>query len=59
MEIFDLKLNDRIQIGDDVVIEILKRTGIQVKIGIEAPRDVKVYRKELYDHLQATGEKRA
>ena len=54
MDIFDLNINDRIQIGDDLVIEILKRTGTQVKIGIEAPRDVKVYRKELYDHLHAT-----
>ena len=52
METFDLKIGDRIRIGDDVVIEIQKRSGVQVKLGIAAPREVSVYRQELYDYIR-------
>ena len=35
-------------IGENIEIRIIEVRGDQVKIGIEAPEDVKVYRKEIY-----------
>ncbi|ANB03712.1 carbon storage regulator [Ectothiorhodospira sp. BSL-9] len=52
MKIIDLTINDRLHIGDDVVIEPLKRSGGQVKLGISAPLDVEIFRQELYEHIQ-------
>ena len=40
-------------IGDDVRISVVDIRGDQVKLGIEAPRNVKVYRQEVYDAIQA------
>jgi carbon storage regulator CsrA len=41
------KVNERIVIGDDVVVTVLEVRGDQVRLGIEAPRDVKVFREEV------------
>jgi carbon storage regulator len=41
------KLNERIMIGDDIVVTVVKIDRNQVRIGIEAPREVRVYREEL------------
>lgn len=46
------KLNQSIIINDDIEIMILDTQGDQVKIGIKAPRDVKIYRKEIFDEIQ-------
>ncbi|WP_370981417.1 carbon storage regulator [Agaribacterium sp. ZY112] len=40
-------------VGDDVVITLLETRGNQVKVGIGAPRDVAIHRKEIYDRIQA------
>ncbi|WP_042222453.1 carbon storage regulator CsrA [Oceanobacillus manasiensis] len=42
------KRNESIQIGEEIEIKILGIEGDQVKIGIEAPGSVDIYRKELY-----------
>ena len=39
-------------IGDDVVISVVEVRGDQVKLGIEAPKNVKVYRQEVFDSIQ-------
>jgi carbon storage regulator len=41
------KQNERIMIGDDIVVTIAKIDRNQVRIGIEAPRNVRVFREEL------------
>jgi carbon storage regulator len=41
------KLNETIRINDDIEIKVIRLTGNRVKIGIVAPRDVKVLRGEL------------
>ena len=42
------KVNESIMIGNDIEITILEIKGDQIKIGINAPKSVPIYRKELY-----------
>ena len=46
------KSNQRIMIGDDIEISVLAITGEKVRIGIEAPRSVPVFRSEVYVQIQ-------
>lgn len=41
-----------IQIGNGIEIKVISIQGDQVKIGIEAPKTVEVYRKEIYEQIQ-------
>lgn len=52
MLILSRRLGERIVIGDDVVISVVEVRGDQVKLGIEAPKNVKVYRQEVFDSIQ-------
>ena len=45
------KSGERIRIGQDIIITVKEIHGNQVKIGIEAPRSIHVYREELYIKL--------
>jgi carbon storage regulator len=49
------KANQSIMIGDDIEISVLAIMGEKVRIGIEAPRSVPVYRKEVYVEIQRDG----
>jgi carbon storage regulator len=42
------KSNQSIMIGDDIEVSVLAIMGEKVRIGIQAPRDVPVFRKEVY-----------
>ena len=42
------KVNESIMIGNDIEITILEIKGDQIKIGINAPKSVPIYRKEIY-----------
>lgn len=42
------RVNESIMIGNDIEITILEIKGDQIKIGIDAPKSVAIYRKELY-----------
>ena len=53
MLILSRKTNESIIIGDQVEISIVDIKGDQVKIGIKAPRNIKVYRQEVYKAIQA------
>jgi carbon storage regulator len=46
------KLNESLVIDDQIVITILGFEGERVKIGITAPREIAVHRKELWDAIQ-------
>jgi carbon storage regulator len=52
MLILSRRVNEKIVIGDDVVISVVEVRGDQVKLGIEAPRNVKVFRQEVFDAIQ-------
>lgn len=52
MLILSRKTNQKIRVGDSIEITVIEVRGDQVKIGVEAPRSVKVFRKEIYDEIQ-------
>jgi len=43
---------ETIMIGDQIAVKILEVSGETIKIGIDAPRSVSIYRKELYQAIQ-------
>jgi carbon storage regulator len=53
MLILSRRINEKIVIGEDIVVSVVEVRGDQVKLGIEAPRQVKVYRQEVFDAIQA------
>ena len=46
MLVLSRKLNEQIQVGDGVTITVLEIRGAKVRLGIEAPAEVRVVRKE-------------
>ncbi len=52
MLVLTRKHNESIIIGDSVEITVVEIKGDQVKLGISAPRDIKVHRKEVYIAIQ-------
>ncbi len=53
------KVNQSIIIGNDIEITLLEIKGDQVKIGINAPKSVPIYRKEIYEQIQEENKKAA
>jgi carbon storage regulator len=53
MLVLTRKSNQSIMIGDDIEVSVLSIMGEKVRIGIQAPRDVPVFRKEVYLEIQA------
>lgn len=56
MLVLTRKANESIMIGDDIEISVLSVLGEKVRLGIEAPRDVPVFRKEVYLEIKSEGE---
>lgn len=52
MLILTRRLNETLLIGDNIVVKVLGIKGNQVRIGIEAPRDVSVHREEIYQRIK-------
>ncbi len=52
MLILARKINESIMIGDQIEISVVDIKGDQVKLGISAPRAVKVFRREVYRMIQ-------
>lgn len=60
MLVLTRKSNQSIMIGDDIKVSVLSVVGEKVRIGIQAPADVPVFRTEIYleiqDQLEGEGE---
>ena len=57
MLVLTRKSNQSIMIGDDIEVSVLAIMGEKVRIGIEAPRSVPVFRKEVYLEIQQDASK--
>lgn len=52
MLVLTRKLNQSIVIGDEIEVVVLEVRGEQVRLGIKAPKNVAVHRKEVYDQIR-------
>ena len=47
------KAGERIVIGDDIVVTVVSIKGDSIRITVEAPKEIKIYRGEIYDAIAA------
>ena len=59
MLVLSRKKDQAIMIGDNIELTIIEVQGDQVKIGINAPKNVSIYRKELFVEIQEENKKAA
>lgn len=52
MLILTRRISESIIVGDDVKITVLGVKGNQVRLGIDAPKDLPVHREEIYERIQ-------
>jgi len=52
MLILTRRVGERLIIGTDVTVTILSLKGNQIRIGIDAPREVKVHREEVFERIK-------
>jgi carbon storage regulator len=52
MLILTRRVGETLMVGDDVTVTVLGVKGNQVRIGVNAPRDVAVHREEIYQRIQ-------
>ncbi len=56
MLILTRRIGEKLIIDDDIVLTVLAVKGSQVRIGVEAPDNVGIYREEIYRRIQAERE---
>ena len=53
MLILSRKINEKVIIGEDISISIIEIRGDQVRIGVDAPKSIKVFRQEVFEAIKA------
>jgi len=57
MLVLTRKIGERIRIGDTITVRVLEVRGSQVRLGVEAPAEVRIFREEIYrPDSEANGE---
>ena len=59
MLVLTRKLGEVIRVGDTVTVRVLEVKGNQVRLGIEAPAEVRIYREEVYRAIRKENEEAA
>ena len=55
MLILTRRVGEALMVGDDTKIVVLGVKGSQIRLGINAPKDIVVHREEIYDKIQSEG----
>ena len=56
MLILTRRVGETIMVGDEVQVTVLGVKGNQIRIGVDAPKEVAVHREEIYNRIQAEQE---
>ena len=59
MLVLSRKRNEQIVIGDNIVITVVDIQGDKARLGFEAPNDVAIHRREIYERIQREGARQA
>ena len=57
MLVLTRKPGQSIMVGDDIEVQVLSVAGEKVRLGITAPRDVGIFRNEVYERIEEEGER--
>jgi len=52
MLVLSRRAGERIVIGDDIIVQVIDAGSGEIRIGVEAPRELSVHREEVYNRIQ-------